>query len=75
MKAETVWAHAWRSPWSADDPRPLVLEGFSTSFQNHVRVLQRVIDAAAALPRLLVTLGGSIAPHELTPSTKTRSMK
>jgi MGT family glycosyltransferase len=60
------WAEAWRSPWPAGDPRPLVLAGFSTSFQGHVGVLQRIIDAAAALPvRLLVTLGPTISPSEL----------
>jgi MGT family glycosyltransferase len=66
------WAEPWQSPWEPDDVRPLVLAGFSTSFQNHAGVLQRVIDAAASLPvRLLVTLGGSIAPSELTPAANT----
>jgi len=70
--ADPKWAGSWTSPWAADDPRPLVLVGFSTSFQNHAGVLQRVIDAAAGLPvRLLVTLGGSIEPHELTPAANT----
>lgn len=63
------WAEPWCSPWRNDDPRPLVLVGFSTSFQNHAAVLQRVIDAASALPvRLIVTLGGAIEPHELVPA-------
>jgi UDP:flavonoid glycosyltransferase YjiC (YdhE family) len=49
-----------------------VLAGFSTSFQNHAAVLQRVIDASFSLPiRLVVTLGGSIEPHELTPAENT----
>jgi MGT family glycosyltransferase len=49
---------AWESPWAASDPRPLVVVGFSTTFQNHAGVLQKVIDAAADLPvRVLVTLG------------------
>jgi hypothetical protein len=50
LLGDPVWAPVWRSPQSADDPRPLVLAGFSTSFQNHVGVLQRLIDPAAALP-------------------------
>lgn len=51
----------WRSPWSESDTRPLVVVGFSTTFQNHAGVLQRTIDALATLPvRVLVTLGGSI---------------
>ena len=66
---DPLWAEPWHSPWEKDDDRPLVLVGFSTSFQNHAAVLQRVIDAASSLPiRLLVTLGGSIAPSDLVPA-------
>lgn len=69
---DPVWADPWRSPWRDDDPRPLVLAGFSTSFQNHAAVVQRVIDASSSLPiRLVVTLGGSIESHELTPAENT----
>jgi MGT family glycosyltransferase len=40
--------------------------GFSTTFQNHAGVLQKVIDALEPLPvRVLVTLGGSIEPDAL----------
>ena len=64
--ADPAWAAPWRSPWPADDVRPLVLVAFSTTFQDHVGVLQAVIDGAASLPvRLLVTLGDTIAPEEL----------
>jgi MGT family glycosyltransferase len=63
---ELPWADPWVSPWAADDPRPLALVGFSTTFQNHVDVLQKVIDAVASLPvRALVTLGPTIEPREL----------
>jgi UDP:flavonoid glycosyltransferase YjiC (YdhE family) len=49
-----------------------VLVGFSTTFQNHRRVLQNVIDALAPLDaRVLVTLGGSIERGELTPAANT----
>lgn len=66
---DPAWAEPWRSPWPAGDERPLVLAGFSTSFQDHVGLLQRVIDAASDLPvRLLVTLGGAIDPDELRPT-------
>ncbi|HEX8654271.1 MAG TPA: nucleotide disphospho-sugar-binding domain-containing protein [Allosphingosinicella sp.] len=66
---DPAWAAPWRSPWPAGDRRPLVLVGFSTSFQNHVALLQRVIDAAADMPvRLLVTLGAAIDPGELRPA-------
>ena len=72
LVGDPVWAQAWRSPWAADDARPLALAGFSTSFQNHAGVVQRVIDAAASLPlRLLVTLGGALEAHELTPAANT----
>lgn len=60
------WAQPWVSPWPGSDARPLVLVGFSTTFQNHAPVLQKVIDALATLPvRSLVTLGGSIKAGEL----------
>ncbi|MBC9978521.1 glycosyltransferase [Bradyrhizobium campsiandrae] len=69
---DPIWAEPFRSPWDNDDIRPLVLAAFSTSFQNHAAVLQRVIDASSSLPiRLLVTLGGAIEPHELTPAENT----
>jgi len=59
---------AWTSPWG-EDPRPLVLVGFSTTFQGHVGVLQRVLDALAALPvRVLLTTGEAIDPGELAPA-------
>ena len=64
-----AWVGGWTSPFPAEDRRPLVLASFSTTFQNHAGVLQRVIDAAADLPvRLLVTLGGSIEADELRPA-------
>lgn len=68
-----AWTGDWVDPFPADDRRPLALVAFSTTFQNHVGVLQRVIDAAAGLPvRVLVTLGGSIAAEELRPAANTR---
>jgi len=70
---EPAWAQTWISPWSPSDDRPLVLAGFSTTFQNHAAVLQRVIDAASDLPvRLLVTLGGSIGAEALRPAANCR---
>lgn len=63
------WAETWTTPWSADDARPLILVAFSTIFQDHVGVLQDIIDAAANRDvRLLVTLGDTIAADELTPA-------
>ena len=67
--ADPNWARKWTSPWPASDQRPLVLVSFSTTFQNHAAVLQKVIDALASLPaRVLVTLGGSIRPTDLKPA-------
>ncbi|MGE0719890.1 MAG: glycosyltransferase, partial [Alphaproteobacteria bacterium] len=58
---EPAWAAPWQSPFAAGDARPLVLVSFSTTFQNHLGPLQRVIDALATLPvKAVVTLGGSI---------------
>jgi MGT family glycosyltransferase len=65
------WIAPWQSPWPAGDSRPLVLVAFSTTYQNHAPVLQRVIDATASLPvRVLVTLG-DLTPAELTPAANT----
>lgn len=62
------WAGNWEAPSSKEDIRPLVAVAFSTTFQNHVDVLQRVIDAAAHMPvRVIVTLGGVISSSELNP--------
>ena len=69
---DPVWVSQWQSPWAAIDQRPLVLAGFSTSFQDHAACLQRVINACAALPvRLLVTLGGAIRRDELEAAANT----
>lgn len=63
---DPFWAGSWDSPFGASDQRPLILVAFSTSFQDHVGVLQRIIDAGAGLPvRLLVTLGATIRAEEL----------
>ena len=70
---DPAWAAPWTSPWPATDSRPLLLAGFSTSFQNHADCVQRVIDACAALPvRLLITLGGSLEPEELRAADNSR---
>ncbi|WP_404424207.1 nucleotide disphospho-sugar-binding domain-containing protein [Nibricoccus sp. IMCC34717] len=68
---EPAWVEPWNSPWPEADERPLVLVGFSTTFQNHAEILQKVIDAAAPLPvRVLVTLG--VVPAEaLRPAPNT----
>jgi MGT family glycosyltransferase len=67
--SDPVWARPWTSPWPASDNRPLVAVSFSTTFQNHAAVLQKVIDALATVPvRVLVTLGGAIKAGDLKPA-------
>ncbi|MFL6351465.1 MAG: nucleotide disphospho-sugar-binding domain-containing protein [Bryobacteraceae bacterium] len=57
------WAEPWAGPWPAGDRDPLVLVGFSTTFQNQQAVVSRVIEALSRLPvRGLVTLGRSLDP-------------
>lgn len=58
---------SWRSPWPADDPRPLVLVGLSTLRQGQGPLMHRVIRAVGELPvRALVTLGPSLDRSEFT---------
>jgi len=67
--ADPQWARSWNSPWPKSDSRPLISVGFSTTFQNHAEVLQKVIDAFGTLPvRVLITLGGSIQADALQPA-------
>ncbi|NKZ03594.1 glycosyltransferase [Actinomadura latina] len=49
----------WQPPWPADDPRPLVVAGFSTGLAwDQTSRIQRTLDAfAAGGPRLLITTG------------------
>jgi len=48
--------------------RPLVLVSFSTTFQNHIALLQRVLDGLGALPvDVIVTLGQAIRCDDLHP--------
>jgi MGT family glycosyltransferase len=61
------WVDAWESPWPDDDERPLVLVGFSSTYQNQGPVLRRVIEALSALPvRAVVTVGQMLDTRELT---------
>ena len=70
---EPAWTEPWRNPWTEDDARPMVLVSFSTTFQNHIGVLQRVIDGLAGLPvRALVTMGPTIKADDLVPAANTR---
>ncbi len=56
------WVAEWTSPWPADDRRPLVLVGLSSTYQAQLPVVRRIVDALGQLPvRGLVTLGHSLA--------------
>jgi UDP:flavonoid glycosyltransferase YjiC (YdhE family) len=52
---------AWRSPWPADDQRPLVLISLSTLPQGQAPTMHSVLAAVGEMPvRALVTLGPSL---------------
>ena len=52
---------SWQSPWPAEDPDPLVVVAFSTTYQDHGAALQRVINTLGELKvRSLVTLGPAL---------------
>ncbi len=57
----------WAQPWSAPaGDEPLVLVALSTTFQDHERTLQRILDAIGGLPvRAVVTTGPAIEPRSL----------
>ena len=60
------WARPWSPPWSADDDRPLVLVGFSSTYQNQGPLLRRVVEALSALPvRAVVTVGQMLDATEI----------
>ena len=48
---------------------PLVLVGLSSTFQDHVATLQRIVDALATLPvRGVVTTGPAVEPGSVSPA-------
>lgn len=52
---------SWESPWPEDDPRPLVLASFSTTFMDQRGLVERVVRALGDLPiRALVTTGPAV---------------
>jgi MGT family glycosyltransferase len=61
------WVEPWTSPWPGNDRRPLVLVGFSSTYQNQGPVLRRVIEALSTLPvRAVVTVGRMLDGAEVT---------
>src|SRR5262245_10711553 len=60
------WVEAWNSPWSVDDQRPLVVVGFSSTFQHQRGPLSRIIEALRMLnTRAVVTVGPALDMADL----------
>lgn len=61
---DPTWSDVgWSKP---DGDGPLVLVGLSSTFQDHVGTIQRVVDALAELPvQAIVTTGPAVDPHEI----------
>lgn len=61
---------SWAEPFSYDWPepdRPLVLVGLSSTFQDQVPLLRRVVAALSSLPvRAVITLGQMVDPDDVT---------
>jgi MGT family glycosyltransferase len=61
------WASSWSDPWSAEDPRPLVVISLSSTFQNQHAAIQSAIDALNGQEiRGLVTLGPALNSARFT---------
>jgi MGT family glycosyltransferase len=61
------WAEPWAPPWPGPDDRPLVLVGFSSTYQNQGPLLQRIVEALSTLPvRAVVTMGQMLAADEVS---------
>lgn len=60
--ADPGWAQSWQSPWLETDERPLILVAFSSTYQNHLAVLERIAAALGNLPvRAVFTMGPGLA--------------
>jgi MGT family glycosyltransferase len=60
------WAEPWQQPWPATNHDPLVLVGFSSTFQDQAPLLRRVIEALSTMRvRAVVTVGQMIDASQL----------
>jgi MGT family glycosyltransferase len=60
------WVDDWRSPWSENDSRPLVIVSLSSTYMAQEQVLERATDGLGRLDaRVLVTTGPAIDPGSL----------
>ncbi len=70
--ADPPWVEDWRSPWPADDERPLVVVSLSSTYMAQERLLTRAIDGLGRLPaRVLVTTGPAIDPASVLAQANT----
>jgi MGT family glycosyltransferase len=64
--ADPPWVDDWRSPWDADDSRPLVIVSLSSTYMAQEHLLARAIDGLGRLDaRVLVTTGPAVDPASL----------
>lgn len=70
--ADPQWVDEWRSPWPADDPRPLVVVSLSSTYMAQEHVLARAIEGLGRLDaRVIVTTGPAIDPESLPTAANT----
>jgi len=70
---EPAWADRLDPALGEKKDLPLIAVGFSTTFQGHIAILQRVVDAIGTLPvRGIVTLGDTIRPDEIAAPANVR---
>lgn len=63
------WVAPWAAPWPPENQDPLVLVGFSSTYQNQGPALRNVVKALSGLPvRALVTLGEMLPDGEVQSS-------
>jgi MGT family glycosyltransferase len=63
---DPMWAGSWTAPWPRENRDPLVLVGFSSTFQDQGPVLRNVVQALSGMPvRALVTLGEMLPDGEV----------
>jgi MGT family glycosyltransferase len=60
------WTERWQPAWLDGNNDPLVLVGFSSTYQNQGPLLRRIVEALQQRPvRAIVTLGQMLEPDEV----------
>lgn len=73
MLDDPTWAQPWTAP-AGDEP--LVLIALSTTFQDHERTLQRIVDGLAGLPvRGVLTTGPAVDPRSVRAPANVRVVR